>query len=56
MGLTGTNKTHVTSIVTALTLAIDNLDPADRSSAGVRSILSKARTQIIEVLRNERTQ
>jgi hypothetical protein len=56
VGLNGTNKTHVTNIVSDLTTAINALDPTDRASAGVAQVLTKARTQIIEVLRNERTQ
>jgi hypothetical protein len=56
MGLSSTNKTHVTSIVSDLTTAIDALDPNDRAQLGVKAVLSKARTQIIEILRNERTQ
>lgn len=56
VGLNGTNKTNVTSIITALTAAIDGLDPTDRASLGVRAVLSKARTQISEVLKNERAQ
>lgn len=56
MGLTGTNKTHVTSIVSDLTTAINALDSSDRAQFGVQQVLVKARTQIIELLRNERIQ
>jgi hypothetical protein len=56
MGLSGTNKTHVTNIVADLTTAINALDPSDRASLGVRAVLDKARIQITEILRNERTQ
>jgi hypothetical protein len=56
VGLSGTNKTNVTSVESALTTAINNLDPNDRASLGVRAILTKSRTQIIELLRNERNQ
>jgi hypothetical protein len=56
MGLKSGDKTNVTSIITDLTNAISALDPSDRSQLGVIAVLNKARTQITELLRHERTQ
>lgn len=56
MSLNGSHKTNVTNIVTDLTAAIDSLSPSDSAQAGVRALLVKFRTQITEILRNERTQ
>ena len=56
MTCTSTNKTNVTSVVSDLTTAIDGLDPGDRYQAGVKAVLIKFRTQLLELLRHERNQ
>jgi hypothetical protein len=56
MGLKSGDKTNVTSVETALTAAIDALDPSDRSQLGTRALLMKFRGQLREILKHERTQ
>jgi hypothetical protein len=56
MGLKAGDKTNVTSVETALTAAIDGLDPSDRAQQGTRALLVKFRTQLREILKYERSQ
>jgi hypothetical protein len=56
MGLQGSDKTNVTSLISALDSAINGLNPADRASAGVKAVLVKTRTQLLEMFKYERAQ
>lgn len=56
MGLKSGDKTNVTSVETALTTAIDALDPSDRSQLGTRALFVKWRGQLREILKHERVQ
>jgi hypothetical protein len=56
MGLNSGHKTALTTLMTDLTAAIDGLSPSDSSQIGVRAVLVKCRTELTELLKNERTQ
>jgi hypothetical protein len=56
MGLNSGHKTAITTLMTDLTTAIDGLAVSDASQHGAKALLIKFRTELTELLKNERTQ
>lgn len=56
VGLNSTHKSNVTTFLNDLTAAIDSLSMADSAQAGVKVLLTNTRTQLLELIKNERTQ
>jgi hypothetical protein len=56
VGLNSGHKTNITTVMTDLTTAIDALAVSDNAQAGVKALLIKFRTELTELLKNERAQ